>query len=144
MPSTTHPTGVRRTELLRQSLIERRQTLQNELHDGIERGRQRLTQGADDLEHSEADVQSGMSIALIEMQSATLARVDAALGRLDTGQYGQCLDCDREITASRLQALPFALRCQVCEGKREAKSTEERRLAERRGSLTRSSARPAV
>lgn len=49
----------------------------------------------------------------------TVARIDAALARLDGGKYGSCLECAREISVQRLGALPFAERCQTCEERRQ-------------------------
>ena len=53
------------------------------------------------------------------MRAETLARIDEALARLDAGQYGLCFDCAGEIAERRLRALPFAVRCQACEERRE-------------------------
>jgi RNA polymerase-binding transcription factor DksA len=49
----------------------------------------------------------------------TVARIDDALVRLEAGQYGSCIECAREISQHRLSALPFAVRCQACEERRE-------------------------
>jgi DnaK suppressor protein len=48
-----------------------------------------------------------------------LARIDAAIARMDQGSYGECTDCGEEIEPRRLRALPHALRCQGCEEARE-------------------------
>lgn len=44
-----------------------------------------------------------------------LARIDAALTRMDEGRYGICVDCDNDIPLARLQAQPAAARCIVCQ-----------------------------
>jgi RNA polymerase-binding transcription factor DksA len=71
------------------------------------------------------------------MQSATLVGIDGALARLDAGGYGLCVECEREIATRRLQALPFAVRCQGCEEKREVSQGDAHRLAHGRGRLVR-------
>jgi len=38
---------------------------------------------------------------------------------MDDGDYGNCIDCGREIKAARLEALPFALRCIECADRSE-------------------------
>jgi DnaK suppressor protein len=48
-----------------------------------------------------------------------LARIDAAMERMERGAYGTCADCGEEIEPRRLHALPHALRCQGCEEARE-------------------------
>ncbi|MGA0122490.1 MAG: TraR/DksA family transcriptional regulator [Gaiellales bacterium] len=50
---------------------------------------------------------------------AALAEVREALGRIDAGSYGRCVDCDEEIPAKRLAALPASARCVECQRKRE-------------------------
>ena len=45
--------------------------------------------------------------------------IDAALRRMDEGEYGECMDCGQEIPIERLRALPFTLRCQEDEEERE-------------------------
>jgi DnaK suppressor protein len=69
----------------------------------------------DEAEQSEADSQSELEFALLQMQGETLERIADALDRLDAGHYGRCTDCGAEIAARRLQALPFATRCRGCE-----------------------------
>jgi DnaK suppressor protein len=61
----------------------------------------------------------GLDFALIEMKSRTLARINDALVRLETGEYGHCEDCGDTIGNARLQALPFADRCRNCQQARE-------------------------
>lgn len=45
---------------------------------------------------------------------ADLAEIDAALERLDTGEYGLCRDCGKPIAPLRLAALPQAVTCNEC------------------------------
>lgn len=49
---------------------------------------------------------------ILEGQIRELQLIDAAFTRMDLGEFGICLDCGTEISAERLRALPFALRCQ--------------------------------
>ncbi len=54
-----------------------------------------------------------------EVQRRELAMIDAALSRLDAGDYGICADCETEIDPKRLTALPYALLCTECATRRE-------------------------
>jgi DnaK suppressor protein len=67
-----------------------------------------------DSERSDADVEGDIPFAL-RIRVEALTRIDEALLRLDAGKYGSCLECGSEISERRLRALPFAVRCQVCE-----------------------------
>jgi DnaK suppressor protein len=87
----------------------------------------------DAVESSEADIQEDIELALIQMKSETLNKINDALLRLDQGTYGNCFECDEEIAEKRLRALPFAVRCKDCEEARETAEKRERQLAARRG-----------
>lgn len=87
----------------------------------------------DAAETSEADIQDDIEFALIQMKSETLHRIEEALARLDSGQYGDCFECGDEISERRLRALPFAVRCKDCEEAREVAERRER-LSQRRPS----------
>jgi DnaK suppressor protein len=84
-------------------------------------------------EHSEADIQDDIEIALIQMRAETVDRIDEALVQLDAGEYGLCVECDEEISERRLRALPFAVRCTACEERREQDEARQRRFAQRSG-----------
>ena len=112
-------TATRNTEL-RQILTRRRLEMQSEVQSRIRDGRaDRPQDGRDILEHSEAHIQGDIELALLQMRSETLIRIDEALVRLDAGHYGFCRECDDDISERRLRALPFAVRCQACEERRE-------------------------
>jgi DnaK suppressor protein len=49
---------------------------------------------------------------LMEAQRRELELIDAAFERMDQGVFGECVDCGAEIPIERLQALPFAIRCE--------------------------------
>jgi len=44
-----------------------------------------------------------------------LRNIDAALSRIGDGTYGFCENCDNEISAGRLQAVPWAAMCVKCQ-----------------------------
>jgi len=129
-------TAVRKADL-RKMLLERRLAIQNEVKTRIRHGRtDRPNDVRDDLEHSDADSQGDLERALLQMRADTLVRVDEALVRLDAGKYGSCAECEGEIAERRLRALPFAVRCQACEQKREQEQGRARTLTQRRGGFS--------
>lgn len=126
-----------RTAELRRMLTTRRRELRREVQNRIREGRaDRPHDARDDVDLSDADVQGDIELALIQMRAETLSRIDAALVRLDAGAYGSCADCKHEIAQPRLRALPFAVRCQPCEERRERAQGRVRQLAQQRGSFT--------
>jgi DnaK suppressor protein len=117
---------------LRQMLTERQSEMQNEVQRRIRDGRtDRPKEVRDVLEHSDADSRGDIEFALLQMRAETLTRIEAALRRLDAGKYGSCFECEGEIAEQRLRALPFAVRCQACEQKREHEQGLSRRLGQR-------------
>lgn len=46
-----------------------------------------------------------------------LLDVSAALHRLDSGEYGMCTTCGRQIEPERLEAAPEAIHCLACSGR---------------------------
>ncbi|WP_263081317.1 TraR/DksA family transcriptional regulator [Endozoicomonas sp. Mp262] len=63
--------------------------------------------------------QQSMALANKEQHQAQLRKVLAALARVETGDYGYCLDCDEDIGYSRLKARPEAAYCLKCQSQRE-------------------------
>jgi DnaK suppressor protein len=52
-------------------------------------------------------------------RETALKRIDAALARVDAGDYGYCVTCDEPIAEKRLAVDPAAPLCVACAGKRE-------------------------
>lgn len=75
----------------------------------------------DEMDLSLADLQADLDLALLQIRAEALQHVDGAIARIDEGDYGLCVDCGVEIPVRRLQALPFAERCVVCEERRESR-----------------------
>jgi RNA polymerase-binding transcription factor DksA len=48
----------------------------------------------------------------------SLVEVDAALGKLEAGTFGQCEQCGQEIAPARLEAKPAARLCIECAARR--------------------------
>lgn len=46
--------------------------------------------------------------------------INAALGRIDAGTYGICVECGNDILPERLDLLPYTPFCRVCAANRAA------------------------
>jgi DnaK suppressor protein len=64
---------------------------------------------------TEADRNQAAIQAGLEQRMAVLS----ALGRIEDGSYGRCLDCGHEIPEPRLEARPTTQRCVPCQAKRD-------------------------
>lgn len=60
-----------------------------------------------------------MSLESKRRREINLQKIDAALGRINDGEYGRCLDCDQPIALRRLEFDPAATRCIQCAEKIE-------------------------
>jgi DnaK suppressor protein len=124
---------------LKDMLEDRRREIQAEVQGKMRDVRAEGTWGGklnevlDAVESSEADIQGDIELALIQMKSETLNKINDALARLEQGDYGNCFECGEEIAEKRLRALPFAVRCKDCEEARENAQQRERQVAARRG-----------
>jgi len=129
-----------RCEELRQVLEERRKVVVAALRDGMkvvrtEHGAVARENVLDDVEVSEAEVQGDLELAIVELRSEMLTRIDEALARLAQGVYGDCFACGAEISEKRLRAMPFAVRCRDCEEAWELAERKSRPNRRRAGSL---------
>jgi DnaK suppressor protein len=65
---------------------------------------------------SRMDALQGQAMALEQARRRELEikRIDAALQRIEEGDYGYCLSCDEEIEAKRLELDPTTPTCISC------------------------------
>ena len=71
-----------------------------------------------------ADVATDMydrefSLGLASNNRGLLEKIDKALKRIENGRFGLCESCGCEISAARLQALPYVAHCLKCQEKLE-------------------------
>lgn len=55
-----------------------------------------------------------MARAADARRAMTIRQIDAALIRMDEGEYGWCVECGEEIAPKRLDSDPAAPRCSAC------------------------------
>ena len=56
-----------------------------------------------------------ISLRINGLDYSQLRMVEEALDRLDSGDYGVCLSCEEAIAPKRLEAIPWARYCVVCQ-----------------------------
>ena len=116
---------------VRAKLIAERDRLEHEIYE-LTRG-ERAVQPVDPLsdigglkseQGDDADMvfEAERNKAVVDNAQILLARVRAALQRLEKGTYGKCVNCGRDINPRRLEALPYATLCVDCQAASEARS----------------------
>ena len=74
---------------------------------------------------SVADLLMDLDIARLDRQINEIRRIEAALRRIEVGNYGVCHDCDGDIGYERLKLQPYAERCVVCQAQFEKSYAHE-------------------
>ena len=69
----------------------------------------------DEIDSSVTEQGKTLNLLLKDHEKAKLEKIEEALLRIETGEYGICLECDEMISAARLKALPFAKNCVNCQ-----------------------------
>ncbi len=113
---------------LREDLERRRAELTNNSKralDDIREGRERGGGGGDSVDESTEEQGRSTMLRLKDRERKLLTKVNRALERLESDDYGYCLECDEPIPEKRLQARPVTLYCIDCKEERER--SEERR-----------------
>jgi len=70
---------------------------------------------ADAMDQTLLAVERDMEIENLDRGYRLLRQIQAALSRINKGNYGQCLKCESEILPNRLQAVPWAAFCVGCQ-----------------------------
>ncbi len=119
--------------LLKGILEDRRREIHEKLRSLRESIPADTTEVTDAEEQSVNDFVQDVDLALMQMKTETLKKIDQALMRLEEGTYGVCQECEKEIAPPRLRALPFASLCRDCQAEAESdvKAQREAKAFER-------------
>ena len=109
---------------VRENLSERKKTLWNEVlhdltHEAGEINREAVDTIRESGDRAMGELMESSLLHLVEMKARELEAIEAALNRIDSGEYGRCMDCGRWIRPARLEVQPFAVRCLKCQEERE-------------------------
>lgn len=75
----------------------------------------------DEVDQATTDIEQSMRMRLRNRENLYLKKVDEALRRIESGEFGLCEECGLDIEIKRLEARPTATLCVAC------KEEEERR-----------------
>jgi DnaK suppressor protein len=70
---------------------------------------------SDEMDRIQHATDRESAIDRVERNFARLGEVQMALQRIDAGNYGVCIECEKEISPKRLAALPWAALCIACQ-----------------------------
>lgn len=86
-----------------------------------------IEQTPDAMDQIQAAVARELAIRSLDRSARWLREVEEALRKVDTADYGICVNCDEEIGARRLQAVPWARLCLKCQDLADRSQNDERR-----------------
>lgn len=106
----------RERDKFRNKLLQMRKEILREIQDEVKEGREgEAGEGRDTYDIASDERDREINLLLGDRDRKKLKAVDEALGRLDSGEYGECEECGGEIAAGRLDAMPFSRLCVTCQ-----------------------------
>jgi DnaK suppressor protein len=73
------------------------------------------TETPDPVDLAVQNYSKNVLLAVSENDSRQLQMIDEALQRIEDEEYGNCLNCNKDIMPKRLQAVPWARYCLSCQ-----------------------------
>jgi DnaK suppressor protein len=77
------------------------------------------SKSGDWIDQSSQESDLHVRLALKQTDSKLLRAIDEAIHRIDQGTYGICMECENEIAAARLEAVPWTRVCIDCKAKQQ-------------------------
>lgn len=104
-------------ERVMQSLAQHEKVIKHTDLSGLEMGKAHSNhmadQGSDEFLYE-------TTIKFANAEGRYLYNIEEALGRIEDGTYGRCLECNKAIAVGRLKRLPYTRLCIECKEKEEA------------------------
>ncbi|MFA6263345.1 MAG: TraR/DksA family transcriptional regulator [Candidatus Babeliales bacterium] len=101
-------------ERIKKTLLKRKDDIETQLS---RQTHEKVTDGV--VQDTADEVQS---LSMQNLQSSIqrteideLHLMEDALGRIERGEYGICVDCGEPISEKRLESFPYAARCIICQ-----------------------------
>ncbi len=102
-------------EKVKQQLIDEREALLKEVQASYEICRELGQDGVPDIgDMSSVTYSRDVLFNLSATQKQRISDIDAALERIDKGEYGICMECEEEISPRRMEVRPFSRYCIEC------------------------------
>lgn len=107
----------------RDILIERRNMLTGTIDSiGVaysSRGGERDSASGDEADLGSESIAQEFALSLLQNESNVVQKIDDALRRTESGEFGECEECEEPIAKERLRAIPWTKCCVECQRKAE-------------------------
>ena len=84
-----------------------------------------VSQSNELMETVQLSAEREFAIRALESEKKCLTQVDGALQRIESGEFGTCMDCEEPISPKRLAAVPWATYCLRCQELEDRRQVEE-------------------
>ena len=99
----------------RKLLLEEKQRIMNNSKNAL---KNELSLSPDDMmdetDLAASEVNQNLVFKLRDRERQLLAKIDEAMGRIEDGTFGTCMDCEEPIEIRRLEARPVSTLCIAC------------------------------
>jgi DnaK suppressor protein len=110
----------RRLKSYRDRLLERREGLFRQVTEAEMSSRERDLEATQDPADMAANAYTKeLLISMSANDRRLLALIDEALQRIETGGFGECVNCGEPVQEKRLEAVPWARFCLKCQDLQE-------------------------
>ena len=104
----------------RDRLLERRESLFSQVTEAERSTRERDLEATQDPADMAANAYTKeLLISMSDNDRNLLGLIDEALARVESGEYGECVNCGEPIQEKRLNAVPWARYCLRCQDLKE-------------------------
>jgi DnaK suppressor protein len=107
-----------RERMLRALLNQQRDEILARLTDSRGHDADLQGQSGDEMDVARSLAEAETRCFLLDREESKLRAIDAALARLERGDYGVCANCGEDIPLVRLKVVPFANYCVDCQHER--------------------------
>jgi DnaK suppressor protein len=110
----------RKVKAYRDRLLERRESLFSQVTEAEMSSRERDLEATQDPADMAANAYTKeLLISMSANDRKLLQLIDEALGRVEAGDYGDCVNCGEPVQEKRLNAVPWARYCLRCQDLQE-------------------------
>jgi len=124
MPNKAGSIKKKELAVYKKTFVARRNEIVRKLSEFRNESKEVETDIAQDVaDKAESSYTKEFLLSLSDAERDQLFQIDAALRRIDRGEFGNCQMCQKEISKKRLNALPWTSFCIDCQEKVESETT---------------------
>jgi DnaK suppressor protein len=110
----------RRLKVFRDKLLDRREGLVGQVQEAEQYSRERDSEATQDPADMAANAYTKeLLFSMSANDRRLLELIDESLGRIEAGEYGECVHCSEPVLEKRLEAVPWARHCLRCQDLQE-------------------------